>query len=60
MGVAPARSGWGGGALFLPFSRTFERPVLSEDVRRELAARLGDELEAFRALTGRRFEGWSV
>lgn len=46
--------------LFLPFSRKLERPALSEDLRRELAARLGDELEAFRALTGRRFEGWSV
>jgi hypothetical protein len=49
-----------GRILYLPFSRGFERPVLSDDLKGAVAERLTDDTQRFRKLTGRSFSGWSV
>lgn len=46
--------------LYLPFSRPLARPVLTEAGRTALADRLRADANEFRALTGCRFESWSV
>lgn len=43
-----------------PFSLPFEPPEMSEAIRAELADRLSEDVARFRALTGRRFEDWSL
>lgn len=46
--------------VYYPFSRRIPRPRLGEEVRAELHERLGEDIERFRDLTGRRFAEWSV
>jgi Sulfotransferase domain len=46
--------------LYRPFSTPVERPVVSDDLRADLVARLEDDLRRFRAWTGRDFAEWSV
>jgi hypothetical protein len=43
-----------------PFSTPFVQSEMDAELRAEVADRLRDDAERFRALTGRRFEGWSV
>jgi Sulfotransferase domain len=43
-----------------PFAFPFEQPEIDEQLHAELAARLKDDIERFRELTGRPFESWSV
>jgi hypothetical protein len=43
-----------------PFAFPFEQPEIDEELHAELAARLQDDIEKFRELTGRPFERWSI
>jgi hypothetical protein len=43
-----------------PFSTPFVQTEMDDEVRAEVADQLRDDAERFRALVGRRFEGWSV
>ena len=43
-----------------PFSKPFVQPEMGDELRAELADLLRDDVAAFRELTGRRFENWSV
>ena len=43
-----------------PFAVPFEQPEMDPELHAELAARLRDDVAAFRELTGRRFETWSL
>lgn len=46
--------------VYLPVSRRFERPILSESDRVELRDQLREDADRFRAWTGHAFPGWSV
>jgi len=43
-----------------PFSMPWEQPPLPDDLRVEIEDQLRDDIAAFRKLTGRQFENWSV
>ena len=43
-----------------PFSAPYEKPELDDSLRAELEDILRDDVAAFRELTGRRFESWSI
>ncbi|UJA20995.1 sulfotransferase [Thermoleophilia bacterium SCSIO 60948] len=43
-----------------PFSKPFERPEISDELRARIADALRDDITRFRELTGRSFENWSV
>lgn len=43
-----------------PFSTPYEKPELDDSLRAELEDILRDDVAAFRELTGRRFESWSI
>ncbi|MDQ3572743.1 MAG: sulfotransferase domain-containing protein [Actinomycetota bacterium] len=43
-----------------PFSKPWEQPPLPDDLRAEIEGRLRDDIAAFRELTGRKFESWSI
>jgi hypothetical protein len=43
-----------------PFSFPFEHTQMSDELRAEVAERLADDVARFRALTGRRFQSWSI
>jgi hypothetical protein len=43
-----------------PFSIPFAQTEMDDELRAEVADRLRDDAERFRALTGRRFESWSI
>jgi hypothetical protein len=43
-----------------PFSFPFEHTEMTDELHAELASRLADDVAKFRALTGRRFKGWSI
>jgi hypothetical protein len=43
-----------------PFSVPFEQPEMPDDLRAEVADLVRDDIAAFRELTGRSFETWSV
>jgi hypothetical protein len=43
-----------------PFTKPYVQPPMEDDLRAELAAMLRDDVAAFRGLTGRRFETWSI
>ncbi len=43
-----------------PFTKPYEQGPLDDELRAELADRLRDDVAAFRELTGRRFETWSI
>ena len=43
-----------------PFSKPFERPEISDELRARIADALRDDITKFRELTGRGFENWSV
>ncbi len=58
--AALPRRAWARLGRHAPFSLPFEPPEMSEAVRAELTARLSEEVARFRALTGRRFEHWSL
>lgn len=45
---------------YRPFERPASVPVLTDALRRSLTAYLESDLRKFRALTGRRFEDWTV
>lgn len=47
------------GLLLLPFSRRVKRPLLNEELRKDLAAFLEEDIDRLRAHTGRRFSEWS-
>jgi hypothetical protein len=42
------------------FGRTLDRPTISDERRRELGSLLHDDVERLRALTGQRFDSWSL
>jgi hypothetical protein len=46
--------------LFYPFSQPVPRPVLSSDLRRQLADCLRPDVQRLRALTGQSFPDWSI
>ena len=43
-----------------PFAFPFEQPPMDDALHAELASRLRDDVAAFRELTGRKFESWSL
>ena len=43
-----------------PFTMPYEQEPMPEDLRAEVVERIRADVSAFRELTGRRFEGWSV
>lgn len=43
-----------------PFSKPFEQPTMSADLRARLEDELRDDIARFRELTGRSFDSWSV
>jgi Sulfotransferase domain len=43
-----------------PFSKPFVQPEMEDSLREELEDMLRDDAAAFRELTGRRFESWSI
>ena len=47
-------------ALYAPWLLPVQRPELEPSVRRELVERFAPEMERFQALTGKRFEQWSI
>jgi Sulfotransferase domain len=47
-------------ALYAPWLLPVQRPELEPSVRRELVERFAPEMERFHALTGKRFEQWSI
>jgi hypothetical protein len=46
--------------VYFPFSRAVPRPVLAEPLRRALIEFLRDDIDRFRAWTGREFSAWSI
>ncbi len=58
--AALPRRAWASLGRRAPFSLPFEPPEMSEATRAELTDRLGEDVARFRALTGRRFENWSL
>lgn len=49
-----------GRLLYRPFTTRLEKPVLSEDLKKELCSYLKDDMDRLRKLTGRRFKKWCV
>jgi hypothetical protein len=47
-------------ALYASWLQPVQRPELEPSVRRELVERFAPEMERFHALTGKRFEQWSI
>lgn len=47
-------------AVYYPFSRPMERPEVAPDLHAAIADRLGEDLAAWRAFTGRDFASWSL
>jgi hypothetical protein len=43
-----------------PFTAPYEQEPMPADLRAEVAARLSDDVAAFRELTGRPFADWSI
>lgn len=46
--------------LLLPFSKRVKRPVLTSRLRKRLLEYLREDMQRLRALTGKRFAGWSL
>jgi sulfotransferase family protein len=49
-----------GRVLYRPFSEKLKRPVLSENLKKELSAYLKEDIDHLKELTGRRFKNWSI
>jgi hypothetical protein len=44
----------------IKLTESLDRPAVDDELRRELAARLGDDIARFREFTGRDFPEWSI
>lgn len=46
--------------LYFPFSKKIERPKLTDELRKDLASRLKEDVDKLRAFAGEKFEQWSL